>query len=282
MESGETFFLPAEVVSIEELKREKQIIQSLEYVEEIINALGNIVLIINRNRQTLFSNRVLHKNIGLTDDNVLIGLRPGEIIHCLHSNELIGGCGTTESCRFCGVALAIKECLETYKIVERECCILAKENGKIKAADYKVTVSPINFKGSWYFIFTICDVSDEKRRKILEKVFIHDIANIAGGLQGMMNYIETVSNSKEDARFEMVKRGIGDLVSEIVIQRELLAAENNELKVKKEIINSRNYIQDIIELMQNHTVAHGKSILITNDFKNIAFISDKVLLTIVR
>lgn len=278
MESFGSYFLTAERSSEVELKSEKIIIESIGYVEEIINALANVALIVNKNRQTLFSNRILLKALGLTEDTMLIGLRPGEILRCLHSTELSGGCGTTESCRYCGAANALKECFETKKIIEKDCRILATEGGKISAIDYRVTASPVTVGGLLFCILTLCDVSDEKRRKILEKVFIHDIINITGGLQGMINYLLSINKSDDDTPLEIMKRGVTDLVEEIISQRELLAAENNEIKVKSEKINSFDFIKEIIGIMENHSVANNKVISLTTNFKYIDFFSDAVLL----
>lgn len=278
MEPLHTDFLSAERSSKEEVKTEKAIIDSLEYVKEIINALADVVLILNKNRQTLFSNKILLQKIGLTNEDLLIGMRPGEILQCIHATETEGGCGTTGSCKYCGAGKAIKTCFELFKIAEYECRITAYDTDKITARDYKVIATPINIKGAIYCILSITDISDEKRRKILEKIFIHDIINISGGLQGMINHISDPDEITTDTDLEIVKSGINYLVEEITSQRDLLAAENNEISIRKDKINSQNFLNEIIGFMKNYSCSERKYISLTKEMKQVEFVTDKVLL----
>ncbi len=49
----------------------------------------------------------------------VLGLRPGEVLECTHSDEQEGGCGTSMWCSTCGTAIAIIFSLADKKPVEK-------------------------------------------------------------------------------------------------------------------------------------------------------------------
>ena len=64
--------------------------------------IPDIVLVLNRNRQTVFANKSVIPLFELTKVASAYGLRPGELIDCTHAYESRGGCGTTKFCAECG------------------------------------------------------------------------------------------------------------------------------------------------------------------------------------
>ena len=60
----------------------------------------------------------------------------------------------------------------------------------IDALDLKVWTSPYVVDGENYTVFAVQDISNEKRRDVLERIFFHDIINTAGGLKGLAEILQ--------------------------------------------------------------------------------------------
>ena len=186
----ETFYAPAERKSFREILDESRVFPEGEYTRKLMDALPMMAAILNRERQVLYANKTLLNSIGIDNLEDILGKRPGELVRCIHSSETDGGCGTSESCRYCGAINAILECLSTGKEAAGECRIISGKDNHEVAYDFQAVASPFEFQGQDYVIFSLSDTSSQKRRRMLERIFFHDIMNTAGGLNGLISIIE--------------------------------------------------------------------------------------------
>jgi signal transduction histidine kinase len=200
-----------------------------------------------------------------------LGKRPGEAVNCAHAFQETGGCGTTEFCRSCGAVNAI---LESYCGIQsvKECRISTTNND---ALDLKVTVTPMSFENEEFSIFVIEDISDEKRRQILERIFFHDVLNSAGGIAGLTDLIGIVNNQQELKEIAgMIHTSAHNLINDIEAQRQLSAAERGELEINIDVINSFWVLKNITELYANHVVTGDKLISIDRESEDFIFKTD--------
>lgn len=275
----DTYFLPAERASADSIQFDFDTFSGFNQVNEIVNALPYVVLVLNKERQLVYGNSALIKMAGAKDIGGLLSNRPGEILLCVHACETEGGCGTTESCRYCGAANTIKTCLETKKTTTGECRITSFSGGKEISYDFEITASFFQFEKDDYVIVSLKDISSEKRRKILERVFFHDIINTAGGLNGFLEFLQTSEDPDETKEFIKIAGNLGDkLVDEILGQRQLMEAENGELVTRIQATNSNEILKEVKDQLQHHQVASGKTIHISDDSLNIEFSTDQILL----
>ena len=78
--------------------------------------------------------------------------------------------------------------------------------------------------GQQYSCLVLKDISDEKRRVILERVFFHDILNSAGALRGLSEVMRRAPVEDKDAVAEDIQIVCDRLIDEIKSQKELAAA----------------------------------------------------------
>jgi hypothetical protein len=104
----------------------------------------------------------------------------------MHSRETPGGCGIAESCKVCGAFLAIYRGLRGESSLEE--CRMTLAGGT--SLDLRVWARPFDLDNERFLFLSIQDISDEKRRQALEKIFFHDLLNTAGGLQSISEIIE--------------------------------------------------------------------------------------------
>ncbi|MBN2485169.1 MAG: GHKL domain-containing protein [Bacteroidales bacterium] len=247
-------------------------------ITSLLDSLPVITLLINKYRQILYCNRA-YLELGASDPKELVlGLRPGEFFGCAHHNDSKQGCGESEHCRYCGAVAAIREAQASKEKATKEARITILKDNQEFAVDFKVTAAPFEFSGSQFFIYTIEDISDQKRRKILERVFFHDIIDKASSLQ----YAAELAESKLGAelpnkQLTLVKRLGQEIVSEIMGQRILMQAENNEFKLSISKASSHEIIQRSVEQIKNHNVAEGKQIIVSG-YDNYWISTDYLLL----
>ena len=176
-----TDFAPAERTPLPELQELADIIHKNPMVTAF-HAVPVPLLIINTNRQTVFCNSVFQSMAKSQSSRETVGLRPGEALGCIHAVAHQGGCGTSKFCRDCGAAASIIKSLEGNAHTE-ECRILRESADFNEALDLQVFTSPFKYEDYDLIIFTVLDISHEKRRKNLEHLFFHDILNLATGLR---------------------------------------------------------------------------------------------------
>jgi len=270
-----TFFAPAERASVYELSRQAGLVASFPLIRDFLNAVPDILLVLNQQRQVIFANRTLLNLLGLDVSAFDIGQRPGEVLNCVHSHETEGGCGTSESCRTCG---AVKAILNSQKMDEEmtEECRVTRSDGE--AMDLRVRARPLKVADEKFTVFAINDISNEKRRRALERIFFHDVLNTAGGLRGLSELMLKAGDVEQEELRKIIYSLSEELVEQILAQRELLAAENNELKVQPSQIEALELLTEMAVSFRKQRDAEGKRIEIDPKSEPFTIYTDPVLL----
>lgn len=274
-----TFFAAAERAPMAKVVDHYQLFSGFSQVNEIINALPYIAAVLNQERQIVYGNKPLLEAMGYSDINQILGFRPGEVVNCVHAAEEPGGCGTSESCRYCGAVNAILDCFSTHQKVVKDCRITAVQQGKEISYDFEVTASPFQYGGQQFVVLSLSDVSNEKRRQVLERLFFHDIINTAGGLRGFIEILEMTEDPVESKEYLKIASKLSDmLIEEILAQRQLLAAERGELKLNLQPIVVNELMTDVKQQIEHHQVSNKKTITIQKSHESLQINSDPVLL----
>jgi nitrogen-specific signal transduction histidine kinase len=270
-----TKFAPAERVSAKHLEQQITYLVTNVLMCESLNAVPDLVMILNHERQLVYANKALLNFLGISEPEPIYGLRPGEILGCIHSTQELGGCGTSEHCQTCG---AIRAILTSHKgaLDVQECRINQKYQGQ--ALDLKVWATPIRIGQEEFTIFALKNIADEKRREVLEKTFFHKIFNTASNLKSVAHDLQQFLSPQ----IVTVKDNITDLstkiMDEIIGQRQLLAAEHDQLEVKTEAVNTLGLINDVVSLYVHQDLAKDLRINVNSRSLDTMIISDYSML----
>jgi signal transduction histidine kinase len=276
---NKSMFASAERSPKEVIDEGKALITSQKYFNEIFGALNGIGAVLDKNRQIVYANDEFLKSLGIASIETVLGKRPGEVVFCINANEMLSGCGTAEACSVCGAVNAIIESQRTRQKISRETRITSVADGQIKALDLKVTSAPLTIEDENFYVFTIEDISNEKKRLALEQIFFHDVLNIAGGLNGILTILKEGTDPDEERELiNMSEEASRNLIEELMLHRQLNAAENGDLKVKFEKINSLEFLNSAVSKVKFHEAVSGKNILIDNGSDDQEFESDRILL----
>jgi len=246
-----------------------------KHLTYLIDKVPDLVMILNKQRQMVYSNKKLSDLISSEIIDSLYGKRPGEIFNCIHSKENVLGCGSTEFCKECGAYKAIVSSVGGVNDVQ-ECRII--QEGTQKAFDLKVHASPIEIENRNFVMFSIVDISDEKRKEVLERTFFHDLLNTAVGIKSLMEILEMELPDEFTEYRRLINTSSKKLLGEITAQRQLIAAENSTLTLDNKLIGSKEIISEVVNLVKFYDFAENVEIKIADDFEDIIIFSDKALL----
>ncbi len=271
-----TCFAPSERADLGDVERQFDILAGHE-IPAVLDSVPIIAMVLNHCRQVVFGNRKFVEALGVPDIREALGKRPGEAFRCVHAADSPGGCGTSEFCAHCGAVRSILLGLAGRENVQ-ECNINRELGDRIEALDLRVSSSPFALDEERFLIFSITDISHEKRRRTLERIFFHDMLNTVGGVQGLLEFLadEVPEDLRADAR--LVHRAMAQLTDEITYQKQLLAAETNELETNMAPLRAADILEIVRATFQNGEQARGKTLEIHDGCRETIFSSDPVLL----
>jgi len=230
------------------------------YLSEILEAIPDMVLVLDDQRQAIAANRQALATLGKPED-LLVGRRPGEILGCVGVDESPGGCGTGPRCGLCGAVQAIRACQLSGETSSQEARILIG-GAEVAALDLLVTASPARVGCTPLTICILRDISDQKRRAILESLFFHDVLNTAGGISGLAGILADTCRTLSPERELDCRKGMARLsrrlIEEILHQRDLLAAERGVFEPRMEQIDLAAVLREVRELYAEHPVAQKR------------------------
>lgn len=243
-------------------------------IDKLYDAISEIILIANSDRQIVFFNSLVPAMLGIDNPEIIYGMRPGEALNCAYACKDPGGCGTSEFCSECGTFNAILMALSN-KASLQECRMLKKDT--VEALDLLVRTTPLEIKGQMFSIVAITDISHEKRRNVLEHIFFHDIMNTAIGINMFANMLAEDSDRINAAEIKKnLLIGSNQLIDEIYSQKELLEAENNELMVRMQPIDGCLLVRDVVKILRNRFSGH--KIILSLPVEKIILNTDRGLL----
>lgn len=269
-----TFHAPAARYGRERIDTQHGLLRE-HFIAHTLDALPVLTLLLNDMRQIVLANTQTLKSARTTMEQVL-GKRPGEAFGCIHSSAGPGGCGTSEFCTRCGAVRSILIGLEGVKNVQ-ECGMLRMGEYGVEALDLQVSSSPVEVAGESYVLFCIQDQSDFKRRRTLERLFFHDLLNTVGGLRGLMDMLRTELPERNRPDAEFIHHALSQLVDELLSQKDLMAAENNELTPVFVTMRSREVLALAARLSENLPQARGRLVRMAEGCPDVEFTSDATL-----
>jgi len=254
--------LPAsyEVADDETLKKQQALIESQDLLREAFEGVTDGVLVLNLHRQVVYANTPIKQYVPFKTPDEIVGLRPGNLLGCVHACEREHGCGTTAFCKYCGAAQVIQATLHEGSASENSSikeCRISRSDGS--SLDLLVKGRRIHIEEQTFLLFSIRDISDHKRRRVLERVFFHDILNTVGGIRSLAE-LHLQEEEPSDYMKQLLFKLANDLISEIQAQQDLTAAEAGELTSNFISYPADAVLQQVVDRYRTHHLSQEKHI----------------------
>jgi PAS domain-containing protein len=130
-----------------------------ELLGTILDAMPASIFMVNRDVKVLGVNQ--KALLMLSQDPESIIRRPaGEVLHCIHSTETPGGCGTAESCRECLVRASVGKSFSTNQVVRQKVQMELVTEGGVSTASLLITTTPFAFQQKIFVLLVMEDISE--------------------------------------------------------------------------------------------------------------------------
>jgi len=266
-----------ERASAETLEEEVRIVSHSPIVSALLEAVDAGLLVLNRERQILATNRApLLEN--LRHQRRSIGLRPGEFFACPRATEQPQGCGAGEHCLACGTYQAVTLSQAGRRTVEQECLLTTGHGADATPLELHVRATQVDIDGKDYTVVSLRDISSEKRRQALERIFFHDILNTLSALSNWTHLLNNSVGERQDRARERISRLVGQLEREIQLQRTLLEAEQGTLQPHRVAVTPATLLADLQATFTGTQVAQQRTLTVEDRCPGVELVTDPVLL----
>lgn len=210
-------------------------------VSNLLESVGGMLAVLDRNRQVLAMNRELLESLGL-DTGECLGLRPGEVLGCLRAEQADSGCGSSPWCASCGAAIAIATAQGSRRPCEKNCVL---ERAGKPDLFLKVRCAPLERKGTPLLALFLRDISREQRLNMLEKSFFHDVRGLVTGIVGYTDLLVDGSDRRTRRSLESLQGAALRLAREVDLQGRLVRDEPLHLPARQEPVRAEDLLQEL-------------------------------------
>jgi hypothetical protein len=232
----------------------------------VLEAFPGPAAVLNDRRQILAANREFHE----ATVDFRPGLRPGEALGCVEVARGRDGCGTGEACTRCGAGRSLLRLEQGEAGPLREECVITC-HGAQGEEQHEFDAGISRLPGGWTML-AMRDISGEKRRRVLERCFLHDALNAAGGVQGLAQ----LAADGQRGMGAILPVAATALVEELRHHQTLLAAEAGELIPDLQRIRLDEICSEVATLYARHPISDRRRVVVR--VAALWVISDRVLL----
>lgn len=273
--SPETYFAPAGRADPQELAAEVAAIVNHPVILAILDSFCGHALILNRQRQILAASPEFQEALGAAGAVDFVGKRPGEAMGCEHVAEGPDGCGTSPACQHCGAVLAILLAQSCMGPAYDECWISMRQKNKRESVEFRAKATPITVSGLELVVFALHDISDQKRRGVLEQSFLHDARNLLSGVLTWSEVLQHESSEEAASSIKAVALQLRDLFTD---HAQLLQAEKGELAVVQEPVDLQVLARTVNQGFSQHPSGEGKNLVVRFPTAGSVLVSDPGIL----
>ncbi|WP_026882773.1 sensor histidine kinase [Clostridium akagii] len=274
----ENFSNLAKRLDISSIKKQAENFNLNEPYLKAFDSLNIFIIILNSCRQVVYANKTYLKLININSISQILGKTLGETLSCIHAFKNQCGCGTASACKNCSADNIVLKSIIVNEEFEDEISIIRKIDGFDTPLNLFEKVAPIEINDEIFHLVSFIDATDSVIRRTMEKIFFHDVINTAGALKGILNLLKDEIPSTYENQIIQVEGLFEGLIDEIQSQKQILAAENNELFIAMEDFNSKEVLITLKKLYKGYSNSINKIINIDEDSISINMKNDITLL----
>ena len=239
-----------------------------------MDALPIHVGFISTDRRVVFTN---DPEQARADEDVLriLNVTLGQPIGCKSMGEDLA-CGDTPHCKNCEINEIISSCFVSGQEQERE--ITLRPQNSLLPQTYRVKASPFELEKGAYLMLSFENITPEKRKRMMERIFHHDVLNKVNNLQ----HFVFLAQQRMDNTSEVSRMGsaiVTGLEKIITGQRALSKAEHDELVIHPSEFSIESVFEDLNAFFAFPAYGHIFHNKLSSSVAAHIISSDKELLT---
>jgi PAS domain-containing protein len=128
-------------------------------LREILNAFPSVMFVVDQDVRIQEYNAAAGELIAAARSTVL-QQRVGDILHCIHSSAILGGCSRSSACSSCVVRNSVADAFRKNCIIRRRAKVQLLSPKKITALQTLLTVSPFSLQGTPYALLMVENINE--------------------------------------------------------------------------------------------------------------------------
>ena len=274
----ETHYAPAARMTEPDVREYARSLVGNPIIDTLMHCVGGFLAILNEQRQILAANDFFLKAVGVSDVSEVLGLRPGEALQCIHSDEHAGGCGTTEYCATCGAVVAIMTCLGGNEPAECPCSLTVRQKGVSTHLYFSVRACPLTLGERRLVVLLMQDISADQRRAVLERTFFEEISSTIVSALGRSKLMLKAEGERAHMLAEDIFGALIRLAQEVRIQKTLAQESDAAFLPLLRMTAVAEVVKEVAHTCQAFPVAKGKHLRVEDKTGGLKFKVDSWLL----
>ncbi len=228
-------------------------------IVSLMNSMPDMTMLLTAEGQIISANNSMIDFLGIQCIEHVAGLSFGEALGCSGAND------------------AVAECVSTRSTVTRDIHIRTRDSADL---DVSIRTSVLPFEGQDFVVAAMKDISAEKLSYAIERMFFHDILNMAGGVRGLSGLLVDASNDPETAaEYSQDIYNLSDqLIDDIQAHRQLLAIENDRLNANISECDLAELMEAVVSQYRRHEQAYRKTLTLMETPANLKIMTDESIL----
>jgi signal transduction histidine kinase len=133
-----------------------------DFLQRLFDAYPSPIFVVDRDVRIYHLNLAAARLLHLDEDAVLMK-KGGEILHCIHSFAVPGGCGRSEYCPDCVVRGSVGKAFSGEEIYRETTALTLVEGDRKKNIHFNMTASPLSHEGEEFVLLVMEDITEQKR-----------------------------------------------------------------------------------------------------------------------
>jgi signal transduction histidine kinase len=232
---------PRERAASDVIRAEAALLAAVPLLKKILDSLPVMAAVLNVQRQVVLANERLVQFAGARSADELEGLRPGELLDCVHARETEYGCGTSESCSVCGALRAIL--LAQLRRGDTELCRMRRHAGAgEEPLELEVWATPLDLLDGHFTLLALADASAAVERDWLTDELLPRALELSVEVEALASALAGDSGVPRERTIALLHATARRLTAVLREHADLPAAEGGVLVAVPERVRPRDLL----------------------------------------
>ncbi|KAF0125562.1 MAG: putative PAS/PAC sensor protein [Elusimicrobia bacterium] len=133
------------------------IFEKTAFMRHALDAVPSILMVVDEDVRVLYRNKAARS---LLSGDKIYSRRAGDVMHCMHSSDAPGGCGTGPHCADCVLRGSVNSAFSGKPVVRASTEVRVSVKGRELVLPALISASPFTMAGRMYALVVMEDISE--------------------------------------------------------------------------------------------------------------------------